>query len=178
MNILHDINPKRITKDKFVAVIEISKNSKNKYELDKETGLLMLDRVLFTSTHYPANYGFVPLTLSEDGDPLDVFVYCSQSIQPMSLVECTPIGAIDMVDNDQIDTKIIAVPVGDPTYSHYKEITELPPHLIDELMHFLRVYKQLEGKQTEISQFYNCDYAKNSIETCMNRYIKNRFINK
>ena len=176
MNILHDINPKRITKDKFVAVIEISKNSKNKYELDKETGLLMLDRVLFTSTHYPANYGFVPLTLSEDGDPLDVFVYCSQAIQPMSLVECTPIGAIDMIDNSQIDTKIIAVPVGDPTYSHYKEITELPPHLIDELMHFLRVYKELEGKKTEISQFYDCNYAKKSIEICMNRYIKNRFI--
>lgn len=175
MNILHDINPKRITKDKFMAVIEISKNSKNKYELDKETGLLKLDRVLFTSTHYPANYGFVPLTLSEDGDPLDVFVYCSQEILPMSLVECTPIGAIDMVDDNQIDTKIIAVPTGDPTYSHYKEITELPPHLIDELMHFLRVYKELEGKKTEISQFYDCAYAKKSIETCMKRYINNRF---
>jgi len=176
MNILHDINPNRITNEKFVAVIEISKGSKKKYELDKETGLLMLDRVLFTSTHYPANYGFVPLTLSEDGDPLDVFVYCSQAIQPMSLVECKPIGAIDMVDNSQIDTKIIAVPIGDPTYSNYKEITELPPHLIDELMHFLRVYKELEGKKTEISQFYDSKYAKKSIDTCMKRYVKNRFI--
>ena len=170
MNILHDINPKRISKDKFMAVIEISKGSKNKYELDKETGLLMLDRVLFTSTHYPANYGFVPRTLSEDGDPLDVFVYCTQEIQPMSLVECMPIGAIDMVDNHQIDTKIIAVPVGDPTYSDFKSITDLPPHLIDELMHFLRVYKELEGKKTEISQFYDCDYAKEAIEICMKRY--------
>jgi inorganic pyrophosphatase len=170
MNILHDINPNRITTEKFVAVIEISKGSRNKYELDKETGLLKLDRVLFTSTHYPANYGFVPRTLSEDGDPLDVFVYCTQSILPMSLVECRPIGAIDMVDNNQIDTKLIAVPVGDPTYSSYKEITDLPPHLIDELMHFLRVYKDLEHKKTEISQFYNCNYAKKSIETCMKRY--------
>ena len=171
MNIFHDINPQKITKDKFVAVIEISKGSRNKYELDKETGLLMLDRVLFTSTHYPANYGFVPLTLSQDGDPLDVFVYCTQEILPMSLVECRPIGAIDMIDNNQIDTKIIAVPVGDPTYSNYKEITDLPPHLVDELMHFLSVYKQLEGKETKISQFYDCDYAKDSIETCMKRYL-------
>ena len=170
MNILHDINPNRINEDKFVAVIEISKGSKNKYELDKETGLLLLDRVLFTSTHYPANYGFVPRTLSEDGDPLDVFVYCTQEIQPMSLVECRPIGAIDMVDNNQIDTKLIAVPLGDPTYSAYNEIDDLPPHLIDELMHFLRVYKELEGKETKISKFYNCEYAKNAIKTCMNRY--------
>ena len=172
MNILHDINPKRISKDKFISVIEISKGSKNKYELDKETGLLILDRVLFTSTHYPANYGFVPRTLSEDGDPLDVFVYCTQEILPLSLVECRPIGAIDMIDNNQIDTKIIAVPVGDPTYSNFTDIKDLPPHLIDELMHFLRVYKQLEGKKTEISQFYNCAYAKEAIEICMNRYNK------
>lgn len=171
MNIFHDINPQRITKDKFTAVIEISKNSRNKYELDKETGLLMLDRVLFTSTHYPANYGFVPRTLSQDNDPLDVFVYCTQEIQPMSLVECRPIGAIDMIDNNQIDTKIIAVPVGDPTYSNYNEITDLPPHLVDELMHFLRVYKELEGKKTEISQFYNCAYAKEQIDICMKRYL-------
>jgi len=173
MNILHDINPKRITKDKFVAVIEISKGSKNKYELDKETGFLMLDRVLFTSTHYPANYGFVPRTLSEDSDPLDVFVYCTQEIQPMSLVECRPIGAIDMVDNHQIDTKIIAVPVGDPTYSDFKNISDLPPHLVDELMHFLRVYKELEGKKTEISKFHDCVYAKEAIEICMKRYLEN-----
>lgn len=170
MNILHDINPNRITNEKFVAVIEISKGSKNKYELDKETGLLILDRVLFTSTHYPTNYGFVPRTLSEDGDPLDVFVYCTQEIQPLSLVECRPIGAIDMIDNNQIDTKLIAVPLGDPTYSNYKEITDLPPHLIDELMHFLRVYKELEEKETKISKFYDCEYAKNAITTCMNRY--------
>lgn len=170
MNILHDIDPKRITPEKFIAVIEISKNSKNKYELDKETGLLKLDRILYTSTHYPANYGFIPRTLSEDGDPLDVFVYCSQEILPMSLVECTPIGAIDMVDNNQIDTKIIAVPMGDPTYNNYTHIQDLPPHLIDELMHFLSVYKELEGKKTKISKFYDQNYAKNSIKKCMAAY--------
>lgn len=170
MNILHDINPERIKEDKFMAVIEICKNSKGKYEIDKETGLLMLDRILYTSTHYPANYGFVPLTLSEDDDPLDVFVYCSEEIHPMCLVECKAIGAIDMIDNNQIDTKLIAVPTGDPTYSSYKEITDMPPHIIEELMHFLRVYKDLEGKETKISKFYDSEYARNAITICMNRY--------
>ena len=170
MNILHDIDRKRITKDKFVAVIEISKNSKNKYELDKETGLLKLDRVLYTSTHYPANYGFIPLTLSEDHDPLDVFVYCIAPLVPMSLVECTPIGAIDMVDNNEVDTKIIAVPVGDPTYRNCKEIKDLPDHLIEELMHFLSVYKELEGKHTEISKFHDSKYARNAITKAMKLY--------
>lgn len=172
MNILHDIDPKRISPEKFVAVIEISKNSKNKYELDKETGLLKLDRILYTSTHYPANYGFIPRTLSEDGDPLDVFVYCSQSILPMSLVECKPIGAIDMIDNNQVDTKIIAIPLGDPTYNNYTDIQDLPPHLIDEHMHFLKVYKELEGKKTKISSYRNSDYAKKSIQKCMDTYKK------
>ena len=170
MNIWHDINPQRITDGLFDSVVEISKGSKQKYEMDKTTGLLRLDRILYTSTHYPANYGFVPLTLSEDDDPLDVFVYCSQELVPMCLVECKPIGAIDMVDNDQIDTKLIAVPTGDPTYSSYKEITDMPPHLIEELMHFLRVYKDLENKKTKISKFYDSEYAKNAIRICMDRY--------
>lgn len=174
MNILHDIDKNRISKDKFVAVIEISKNSSNKYELDKETGLLKLDRVLYTSTHYPANYGFIPLTLSEDGDPLDVFVYCSQEILPMSLVECFPIGAVDMIDNEKIDTKIIAVPFGDPTYNHYKDIKNMPPHIIDELIHFLKVYKQLENKKTKISSFYGEEYAKEAIIKCIKSYEESK----
>ena len=98
MNIWHDISPKRIKKDKFYAVIEISKGGKNKYELDKETGMLKLDRVLFTSTHYPANYGFIPRTYASDNDPLDVLVLCSERIQPMTIVECTPIGVLIMED--------------------------------------------------------------------------------
>ena len=173
MNILHDISPERITPDKFIAVIEIIKNSKNKYELDKETGMLRLDRVLYTSTHYPANYGFVPLTLSEDGDPLDVFVYCSEQILPMSLVDVVPIGAIDMVDQNQIDTKIISVPVGDPTYSGYKDVKDMPPHIVEELMHFLTVYKQLENKHTEITKFYSASYAKKAIKKAMKAYKDN-----
>ena len=103
MNIWHDISPKRIRKDKFYAVIEISKGGKNKYELDKETGMLKLDRVLFTSTHYPANYGFIPRTYASDGDPLDVLVLCSEIIRPMTIVECVPIGVLIMEDGGARD---------------------------------------------------------------------------
>lgn len=170
MNILHDINPERIKPDDFIAVIEIEKGCKNKYELDKETGLLYMDRILYTSTHYPANYGFLPLTHCDDNDPLDVFVYSSQPIQPMSLVRCYPLGAINMIDSNKKDTKLIAVPYGDPQFNSYKEIEDLPPHLIDELKHFLRVYKELENKTTQIDGFYDSKYAKEQIELALKEY--------
>ncbi len=109
MNIWHDINPKRVTAERFHAVIEIPKGGKNKYEMDKETGMLKLDRVLFTSTHYPANYGFIPRTYAKDGDPIDVLVLCSETILPMTLVECKPIGVLRMIDDNKNDEKIIAV---------------------------------------------------------------------
>ena len=114
MNIWHDIPDERISPDNFFAVIEIEKGSKVKYELDKETGMLMLDRVLYTSTHYPASYGFIPRTYADDGDPLDVLVLCSEPIIPMSLVQVYPFGVISMVDNGRNDEKIIAIPFGDP----------------------------------------------------------------
>jgi len=129
MNIWHNIEPERISKDDFIAVIEISKNSKQKYELDKTTGILILDRILFTSTHYPANYGFIPRTYASDGDPLDVLVLCSESLQPLSLVRCYPIGVISMDDNGKLDEKIIAIPYGDPTYNVYRDISGLPQHI-------------------------------------------------
>ena len=113
MNIWHDISPKRIKKDKFYAVIEISKGGKNKYELDKETGMLKLDRVLFTSTHYPANYGFIPRTFADDGDPLDVLVLCSETIQPMTLVECKPIGV--WLITTAVTKKLLQFPLTIPT---------------------------------------------------------------
>ena len=124
MNIWHDIDSNRINEEKFIACIEISKNSKMKYELDKETGRLILDRVLFTSTHYPANYGFIPKTYAEDKDPLDVLVICQEEILPLCLVNCIPIGVIKMVDNNFNDEKIIAVPINDPSYCNYKSIYE------------------------------------------------------
>ena len=108
-NIWHDMNPSRINVDDFVAVIEIEKGSKKKYELDKETGMIILDRILYTSTHYPANYGLIPRTLSDDGDPLDVLVMSSEVIQPMSLVRCYPIGVFTMLDGGKLDEKIIAI---------------------------------------------------------------------
>ncbi len=150
MNIWKDISEKRITPEDFVVFIEIEQGSKNKYELDKETGLIILDRVLYTSTHYPMNYGFIPLTLSQDNDPLDVFVLCSQPIEKGSLVRCFPIGVITMEDRDQLDEKVIAIPFGDPQYNSYSDISQLPKHILDELVHFLSVYKQLENKKVSI----------------------------
>ena len=152
MNIWHDINPDRISRSSYAAVIEISKGSKMKYELDKETGLLRLDRVLYTSTHYPANYGFIPRTYAKDNDPLDVLVLCSEQIQPMSIVECYPIGVISMLDNGAPDDKIISIPFNDPTYNTYKDISQLPPHVFDEMKHFFSVYKELEGKVTHVTE--------------------------
>ncbi|MBE6750984.1 MAG: inorganic diphosphatase [Ruminococcaceae bacterium] len=152
MNIWHDINPERISRSSYAAVIEISKGSKMKYELDKETGLLRLDRVLYTSTHYPANYGFIPRTFAKDNDPLDVLVLCSEQIQPMSIVECYPIGVITMLDNGAPDDKIISIPFNDPTYNTYKDISQLPTHVFDEMKHFFSVYKTLEEKETAIDE--------------------------
>ena len=172
MNIWHDINPKRITAGRFYAVIEISKGGKNKYEMDKETGLLKLDRVLFTSTHYPANYGFIPRTYAKDGDPLDVLVLCSETIMPMTLVECKPIGVLKMIDDNKDDEKMISVPVGDPNYSGYNDIKELPKHRFDEIRHFFQVYKMLEkGKETQIKSISGAEKAKEVVQLSIESYI-------
>ena len=173
MNIWHDISPKRISKDKFIAVIEISKGSKNKYELDKETGLLKLDRILYTSTHYPANYGFIPRTYADDLDPLDVLLLCSESVNPLTMVECYPIGVISMIDNGRADEKIIAIPFDDPSYNSYTDISQLPPHIFDEMTHFFKVYKELEGKQTAVSEVRGQDAAIEIIEKAIDSYIEN-----
>lgn len=173
MNIWHDINPKRITKDDFMAVIEIGKGSKCKYELDKETGVLRLDRILYTSTHYPANYGFIPRTYADDLDPLDVLVLCSESLFPMTTVRCYPIGVISMIDNGRFDEKIIAIPFNDPTYNTYTDIAQIPTHIFEEMSHFFRVYKELEGKQTAVNEVKNAEEAKTVIEKAINSYVEN-----
>lgn len=173
MNIWHDISPERIGKDRFYAVIEISKGGKNKYELDKETGMLKLDRVLFTSTHYPANYGFIPRTYASDNDPLDVLVLCSEQIQPMTIVECKPIGVLIMEDGGARDEKIIAVPVNDPNYSCFENIDQLPSHYFEEIRHFFEVYKTLENdKSTSVTEVDDCEVAKEIIDSCMKEYNK------
>lgn len=172
MNIWHDIDDQRITPEKFSAVIEISKNSKNKYELDKQTGLLRLDRILHTSTHYPANYGFIPRTYADDLDPLDVLVMCSEEIMPMTLVDVYPIGVIRMIDQGKLDEKIIAIPFSDPNYNVYHSIFELPKHIFDEMCHFFTVYKQLEDKDTAVNDMGDADEAKKIIEAAIENYNK------
>ena len=169
-NIWHDISPKRISPSKFMAGIEIPAGCKNKYEMDKDTGLLRLDRVLYTSTHYPANYGFIPRTYAEDGDPLDVLVLCQESIVPMTLVECYPIGVLKMIDDDQLDEKIIAVPFNDPSHSCYSDISELPSHIFEEISHFFKVYKSLEGKSTVVNEVLGAKEAEEIITKCILAY--------
>ena len=172
-NIWHSINPDRIKPDDFIAVVEIPKGSKNKYELDKETGLIILDRILHTSTHYPANYGFIPRTYGDDLDPLDVLVLCSEPLDPLTLVRCYPIGVIKMLDSGKSDEKIIAVPYGDPTYNGYRSIFNLPKHIYDEMTHFFKVYKALEHKETAVNEVSGRDEAIKVIRHAINNYIDN-----
>ena len=166
----HDIDNDRITKDQFVACIEIPKGSKKKYELDKETGLIILDRILYTSTHYPANYGFIPRTYSQDKDPLDVLVLCNEPFDPLVLVRCKPIGVVKMIDEEAADEKIISVCVNDPSMSGYSDISELPPHILDEIKHFFIVYKQLENKTTFVTEIDGVDEAKRVIQASIDAY--------
>lgn len=175
MNIWHDIDRDRIKPEEFIAVVEIEKGSKQKYEMDKKTGLLMLDRILYTSTHYPANYGFIPHTLAEDADPLDVLILCSESLVPMSLVKCYPIGIITMNDAGSADEKIIAIPTTDPNYNTYKDICDLPAHVFDEMRHFFTVYKQLENKDTAVELVAGRDEAVKVIKKCLKSYQDNLF---
>ncbi len=170
MNIWHDIKEERIRKDNFVSVIEITKGGKNKYELDKETGMLKLDRVLYTATHYPANYGFIPRTYAEDNDPLDVLVLCHEDIIPLTLVETYPIGVLIMTDSKQRDEKIIAVAKKDPFLNVHKDITEIPPHISSEIKHFFEVYKQLEQKETVVEEILGREEAEKIIQKSIERY--------
>ncbi len=170
MNIWHDINPSKITPEEFTAVIEIPKGSKTKYELDKDTGLLKLDRILYTSTQYPASYGLIPRTYANDGDPLDVLVLCSQNIYPMTLVQCYPIGVISMVDSGSDDEKIIAIPKSDPTYNMYRDVSELPEHIFEEMRHFFSIYKDLENKETIVKEVKGREEAIQIITSTINAY--------
>lgn len=168
----HSMNPDRMQPDDFLAVIEIEKGSKSKYELDKETGYLILDRVLYTSTHYPANYGFLPLTYADDLDPLDVLVLCSEVILPLSLVRCYPIGMIVMEDQGKRDEKIIAIPFEDPTYNTYRSVEELPKHIFEEMRHFFQVYKSLERKDTVVDEVRGVQEARDAIRNALISYRK------
>lgn len=172
MNIWHDINGERIRKDDFIAVIEITKGGRNKYELDKETGMLRLDRVLYTATHYPANYGFIPRTYADDNDPLDVLVLCQENIDPLTLVECYPIGVLIMKDSEQRDEKIICVAKKDPFLNTYKDISEVPSHIACEIKHFFEVYKQLEYRDTVVEEILGREEAEKIIQKSIENYKK------
>ena len=166
MNIIHDIDKARITADKFTAVIEISRGSRLKYEIDKETGMLALDRVLKTSMVYPANYGFIPRTLSEDGDPLDVMIYMEDAVQPMSLIDCRPVGYVEMVDNGEMDEKILAVPC-------FSELKEVPQDFINQVVHFSKEYKALQkNKDVKINKVGDTKAAKQIINDAIKLYEK------
>ena len=178
MNVWHDIDARRITPERFIAVVEITKGGKQKYEMDKETGLLRLARILYTSTHYPANYGFIPRTYADDGDPLDVLILCSESLNPMCLVECYPIGVITMSDNGKPDEKIIAIPFTDPNYNCYRSLTDLPRHIFDEMKHFFSVYKQLENKDTAVDQVFAKEEALAVIAKAIAQYEEQKEILK
>ncbi len=172
INIWHDIDEKRVTPEDFICVVEIPKGSKKKYELDKETGLIILDRILYTSTHYPANYGFIPRTYGDDNDPLDVLLLCTEKLDPLTLVRAYPIGVITMVDNESNDEKIIAIPYSDPTYNGYKDISDLPEHIFDEMRHFFEVYKNLENKSTAVDTVKGYSEAVEVIKKAIENYKK------
>lgn len=171
-NIWHDISQDRIKPQDFICVIEIPKGSRKKYELDKETGYIRLDRILHTSTHYPANYGFIPRTFGDDGDPLDVLLLCAEPIEPMCLVHAYPIGMISMVDNGRNDEKIIAIPFDDPNYNMYTSIDQLPKHIFEEMRHFFQVYKNLENKTTAVKEVSDREEAVRVISAAIEEYNK------
>ena len=173
MNIWHDISPKRISPEDFVCVVEIPKGSKKKHELDKETDLIILDRILYTSTHYPANYGFIPRSLGDDGDPLDVLLLCSEPLEPLTLCRAYPIGVISMIDDGHNDEKIIAIPFNDPNYNIYTNIDQLPKHIFDETRHFFSVYKTLENKETAVNEVSERSVAIKIISEAIDNYIEN-----
>ncbi|MHB1687660.1 MAG: inorganic diphosphatase [Ignavibacteriaceae bacterium] len=152
------------------SVIEISKGSKAKYELDKESGLLRLDRVLFSAVHYPANYGFIPQTIADDNDPLDILVISSIDVEPMCIVEAKVIGVMHMIDSDERDEKIIAVANNDIAVNYINSLEELPPHTMVELKRFFEDYKALEHKHVEVNEFMEKEFAFKIIKESVQRY--------
>jgi inorganic pyrophosphatase len=166
----HDVSMGDNVPEVVNAIIEIPKGSKAKYEMDKESGLLRLDRVLFSSVMYPANYGFIPKTYCDDNDPLDILVLCSIDVYPMSIIEAKVIGVMHMVDNGEQDDKIIAVAKNDMSVNYINDIAELPPHTMTEIVRFFKDYKKLEGKNVTIEHLMGMSYAHKVITESMELY--------
>lgn len=174
----HDISPGSDLPKAVNAIIEIPKGSKAKYEIDKESGLMKLDRILFSSVMYPANYGFIPQTYCDDHDPLDILVICSADMYPMTMVEATVIGVMHMIDNGEQDDKIIAVATNDMSVNYINDISELPPHTMKEIVRFFQDYKALEKKNVTVEQLLDKSYAYKVIEESVALYKETFMKNK
>lgn len=170
----HDVTPGEGLPEEFITVIEIPRGSSIKYELDKPTGLLKLDRMLYSAVYYPANYGFIPQTLAEDDDPLDVLVLCQEAVDPLTLVRARAIGLMTMIDSGKKDHKILAVAVDDPEFNTFTEAAQLPAHRLAILRRFFQDYKQLEGKQVEVEEFAPAATAYPIIKTALECYSEAR----
>ncbi|MEX0718622.1 MAG: inorganic diphosphatase [Planctomycetaceae bacterium] len=170
----HDVTPGELLPREFTTVIEIPSGSNVKYELDKATGLLKLDRILYSAVHYPANYGFIPQTFAEDDDPLDVLVLCQEPVAPLTLVKSRAIGLMTMIDAGRKDHKILAVALDDPEFNRFHEASELPNHRLEVLRRFFQDYKMLEGKKVEVDDFQPADFCLPIIERAFEEYSMRR----
>jgi inorganic pyrophosphatase len=170
----HDVTPGEDIPQEFNTIIEIPFGSSVKYELDKTSGLIKLDRVLYSAVYYPANYGFVPQTLAEDDDPLDVLVLCQETVVPLTLIHARTIGIMTMIDAGKKDHKIIAVATDDPEFNSYREAAEMPSHRLTMLRRFFQDYKQLEGKAVEVDEIQPAKEAYGIIEDALTRYSRAR----
>lgn len=172
MNLWKDLKPGPSSPEVIYAVIEIPKGSRNKYEYDKDMEAFALDRVLYSPFYYPAEYGIIPQTLYDDGDPMDIMVLMEQPTFPGCVIESRPIGMMKMIDGGENDDKILAVPVDDPKFAEIKDINDLPNHLLEEIAHFFKEYKTLEGKETEVLGWVNKKEAIEAIEHSIDLYKK------
>src|SRR3954465_12085726 len=170
----HDVTPGENLPSVFTAVVEIPMGSSVKYELDKETGMLRLDRILYSAVYYPANYGFIPQTLAEDDDPLDVLVLCQETVVPLTIIPARTVGLMTMVDGGKKDHKIIAVATEDPEFNSYREAAEMPSHRLRMLSRFFSDYKMLEGKSVEVDEVEAAKAAFPVIEDALARYSQQR----
>jgi inorganic pyrophosphatase len=170
----HDVTPGDKIPREFNSIIEIPFGSSVKYELDKASGMIKLDRVLYSAVYYPANYGFIPQTLAEDGDPLDVLVLCQETVVPLTIIHARAIGLMTMFDSGKKDHKIIAVATEDPEFNSYKEAAEMPAHRMTMLRRFFQDYKQLEGKAVEVDEIEPAERAWPVIEEALSRYSEQR----
>ena len=170
----HDVTPGENLPWEFNALIEIPMGSSVKYELDKATGLMRMDRVLYSAVYYPANYGFIPQTLADDDDPLDVLVLCQEAVYPMTLVSARVIGLMTMLDSGKKDHKILAVAVGDPEFNSFRDAQELPSHRLNMLRRFFQDYKFLEGKTVEVDEIEPAENALPVIHDSLERYSQAR----